>query len=90
MTQVRFAATADHLGPFCKEAVVGPGGDVFGCDWLPETGPAGARLKLVLKTEEIVVTADALVNALFMVVPQVAGEGPFGAFLAGDVVLLRR
>src|SRR5688500_19978011 len=40
----------------------------------PETWPAGARLKLGIGFEQVVVAADALIYSLIVVIPILAGE----------------
>ena len=64
--------------------------DGAGLGAIPEAGPAGARFKLGIGAEQLVVAADAAIHAAGLVIPVDAGEGPFGAPLAGYRVLLGR
>src|ERR1700757_4182856 len=56
----------------------------------PETWPAGSRLELGLGAEQSIVTANAAVHPLLMLVPVPAGEGDFGIGMARDVELIGR
>ena len=56
---------------------------------LEEARPAGARLELRVGREQRRVAADAHVGAVVVAVPVLAGEGPLGAGLAGDLELGR-
>ena len=56
---------------------------------LEEARPAGARLELRVGREQRRVATDAHVGAVVVAVPVLAGEGPLGAGLAGDLELGR-
>lgn len=66
---------------------VGFGGDVVWVGGGPEAGPARAGLEFVVGVEEFGAAADTVEGAVFVAVPELTGEGAFGAALAGDVVL---
>src|SRR4029453_14635413 len=55
-----------------------------------ESRPSGSRLELVLRDEQVVAAADALVDTLFVAVPVLARERPLGSLLPGDGELLGR
>src|SRR5207247_9320510 len=76
------AAAAHDLYPLHEKAVIGFCLDVLFCDRGPETRPARSGLELCIGAEQVVPAADALVSALFVVVPVFAGERSFRAFLA--------
>lgn len=46
--------------------------------------PPRAGVELGVRFEQVGPTADALIEALFVVVPVLSGKGPFRAGLAGD------
>src|SRR5712691_772273 len=52
--------------------------------------PAGPRLELRIRLEQLRAAARATVQALFVVVPILAGKGWLRALLPGHVILLRR
>ena len=77
------------FGAAHKEAVVGLGFDVvlvYGCG---ETWPPSSRIKLSLRTEQVVAAANALVDAYLVVVPVLARVGSLGSLLSSYVKLLR-
>src|SRR5262245_32982780 len=59
MAQVRAASAAGDLGPPHSQGVVGLGFDGLFLNGLPITGPAGARVKFVLRTEQFLPAGDA-------------------------------
>ena len=52
-----------------------------------KAGPAAAGVEFGGGGEQDFVAADATIEPIFMAIPVVAGEGSFGAFLAGDMEL---
>ena len=83
------AASADDFGPDHEESLVFDLSYIGSVDRLPETGPAGARFELGRGIEKGQVAADALVDAVFLIVPVLAAESAFGALLTRDFELLR-
>src|SRR5690606_31694442 len=81
---------AADLGPDHPVGVVRERLHLLGVHRLEEAGPAGARLVLGVRGEELLTTAGALVDTFGLGVPVLAGEGPLGAALPQDVVFLRR
>ena len=57
---------------------------------LPKAGPAGAGIKLCIRTEKFLAAACAAIGAGGFGVPVFAGEGLLGAGLPGDAVLIGR
>jgi hypothetical protein len=90
MAQVGPTAATGHFGSRSQPAIVGVQGDIIGVDRLPEARPAGAGVELRAGIEQRLTAADALVGAGRFSVPIRSGEGPFGAFLPRDLILLRR
>jgi hypothetical protein len=69
MAEMGSALAALDFAAAHEEAVAGPGFDavlVYGCG---ETWPPSSRIKLSLRTEQVVAATNALVNAGLMVVP---------------------
>src|SRR3989344_6845271 len=87
---MRAALAAHHFGAAHEETAVFLFSDVFGLHGCIKTRPAGAGIEFGVGTEKFRPTADTLVNALVLAVVIFAGEGALGAFLARDLVLLRR
>jgi len=82
-----FALAALDFGAVHEEAVVGLGFDVallYGCG---EAWPPSSRIKLSLRTEQIVAATDALVDAGRMVAPVRARVGSLGALLPSNMKL---
>ena len=50
-------------------------------------GPAAAGVEFRVGGEQRCVTADAMVDAVLVVIPVFAGEGPFGRCVPGYLVL---
>src|SRR5580698_7240121 len=89
VTEMAAAAAAMNFGPQHPEgAVFGLADGVL--ERLIETRPAGAALEFGLRGEQRQVAAGAGEGALAMLLEQRAGPRPLGAFLAQDVILLRR
>src|SRR5277367_2038719 len=59
--------------------------DILRRNWLPETGPTGAGIKLGLGGEQRVVAADATKHALLVQVPILSAVGKFGVSVASNV-----
>ena len=78
----------EHFVPFHAVAAVGFGQNVFIGDRRPKAWPSGSRIKLRIGFEQIVIATDALVDALFVIVPILTGESPLGSFTTGNLVLL--
>ena len=90
VAEVRPAAGAIDLGAGHAIAVVRDARHVGRVELAEEAWPAGAAVEFVLAGEERQAANDAVVEALFLVVEQVAAEGGLSAGLLGDLVLLRR
>src|SRR3981189_2988423 len=89
VTELASARGAGNLGP--KQ----PKGAVFGLadgvvERLIKTRPAGAALEFRLRGEQRQVAAGTGEDALAMFLEQRARSRPLGAFLAQDLILLRR
>src|SRR5205823_11321835 len=69
---------------------VGFGLDTFVGKRFPETWPAGTGFELRIRAEQRIAAAHAHILPFFVVVDVLAGERRLGAFLARDLVLLRR
>src|SRR5581483_11360681 len=90
MAEVRGAAAAQHFVAHHAIARVALDLDVVFVNGLRKARPAGARIELGVRAEQLQSTADADVLALLVIVPVLAGESALGAVVAGDFVLLRR
>src|SRR5262245_38690149 len=90
MAEVGVATAAMHLRAAHAVAVIRFGRHVFLVGRLPEAGPAGAGIELVIRAEELGIAAHASVRALVVVVPIDARKSRLRSFLARDVELLRR
>ena len=90
MPQVGAAAIAHDFNPVHHVTVVVLLTDAFFRDRSEKTGPAGSRIVFGIGAEQFVAAAGAPVNAPFMIVPVLAGEGLFGLFQAGNLVLFWR
>ena len=62
--------------------------DVLLGDRLPETGPAGAGVELLVGAEQFIAAGRAQIFTLLVVVPVGAGEGPLGPGLPEHLVVL--
>src|ERR1700733_3080469 len=63
--------------------------NILRSDRIPEAGPPGSGVKLGLRAEQRIVTADAAVQAFFVQVPIFPAESHFGVGMAGDVESVR-
>jgi hypothetical protein len=89
VAEMGFALAALDFGASHEEAVVGLGLDVvlaYGCD---EAWPPSSRIKLSLRTEQVVAATDALVDAGLMLVPVRARVGSLGSLLPSNMKLFR-
>ena len=89
VAEVRVAPGAVDFRAPHEEGVVLARADVVR-DGCMKTRPAGAGLELGVRVEQLQVTGDAAINTRLVVVQVLAGEGAFGAVLAGNAILLRR
>src|SRR5215471_9114567 len=89
VAQVTAAATADDLGTVHEQAVVRPQLDRLGDRGLGEAGPAGARIELGVRAEQLAAAAGAPVETVLVVVDVLTGERALGVSLAQDAVLQR-
>ena len=90
MPQVRAARVAHDFIPHHPMAVVAMHVDRLRRHLLIEARPAAARIELCRRVEQQLAADDAVVLAVFLMVPILAGEGSFGPLLLGDMVLLGR
>jgi hypothetical protein len=90
MPQMRTALCAQHFCSHHAVGCVGFGADVFLDGRRGKAWPSGAGFELGIRPEQLRATADAAVNAFFVIVPIAPGEGRLGALLPRDVVLLWR
>src|SRR3954454_969173 len=89
MAEMAATAAAMHLGPRHAEgAVLGLAERVF--QRLIEARPAGAAFEFGVGRKQRQVAAGAGEDALAMLLEQRARARPLGAFLAQDLILLRR
>src|SRR4051794_29240940 len=58
-------------------------------DRRPETGPTGARIEFLVRTEERRAAAYTAIDAALVIVPVATGVGDLGAALPRDSKLLR-
>src|SRR5215470_532726 len=86
--EVRIAPRAVHLGPAHEEARVLLGLDRLRRGRLEVRRPAGAGVELVIRAEERLTTADAVVCAAIVVVPVHAAECALRAVLACHLELV--
>src|SRR5450631_232779 len=89
VAKVAAAAPAPHLGPFHQKTPVGFGPH-RAFDWTPEARPARPALELGLRFEERQLAAGTSKNILAMLLQQRAAEGPFGALVSENLILVRR
>src|SRR5271156_5985210 len=82
MPEVCFASPAGDRDALHPQAVVGEFHDIFLGDGLPETWPAGVRLKLGGGTEQSGIAADASENTLVVNIQIFAGIRSLGGLLA--------
>src|SRR3569832_1185661 len=86
--EMRSATTAQRLGTYHAVAGVGFFGHRVGVQGLIKTWPAGARVELGRRREQRFATGGAVVFAMLVMVPVLAGKRPFGPMFAQDAVLL--
>src|SRR5271166_1485381 len=85
MAEVGGAIGAQHPRALPEETHGGLGSDVVFRNRRPETGPARARIELLLRAEQRVAAADATVNSLLRSdFPITAGVSEFGSGVTGD------
>src|SRR5271157_6273101 len=84
------AAGATRFGAGHAVAAVGVFADVLAVGGGVETRPSGARIEFRFRAKKQRATADAVIRPVIVFVPVLAGEGGFGATLAGNLVLLGR
>lgn len=77
MAKVRITTVAEHLRPVHAEATVRFFANVLFRNWLEKTRPARSGFELRVGGEEIVIAADAPVNARLVVVPVRTAAGQF-------------
>src|SRR5579872_2012181 len=87
--QMGVTARAKHLFAVHPEAAVHVNGHVLFGDRLPKARPSGAGFEFRLGIEQNRTAADTFVEAVFMVIEILAGEGPFRALVASHFKLLR-
>src|SRR6266852_264639 len=90
MPQVSVAARATGLGSRHAVALVGVVDHRGLVHWLPEARPAGAGLKLGLRTEERLPAAHAGIGTGVLGLPVFSGKRRLRSRLASDVILLWR
>lgn len=81
MALMSLAAGAVDFGPGKDQLVIGCSFDHFGIDRLPETGPTGAAVELVLRGKEGQIASCAVVDTGFLVVVKVVGKGALGILM---------
>src|SRR6185437_3021183 len=84
VAEVAAALGAVNLGPTHVVARVDVGFHGIGSQRSEEARPARTGIELRVRVEQRLAAAHALVHAVLLGVPVLAGEGPFGALLAGD------
>jgi hypothetical protein len=87
VAEVGVAVLRAHLGAAHEELAVRASDDVLGFERLPEGGPAGAGLVLVLRAEEGLAADHVDVDPCLVVVPVLVAEGGLGALVLGHLVL---
>src|SRR5262249_38768625 len=90
MTEVRVAATAQHLRPPENPAPFVDQRDIALVGWLPEARPARAGVELRPAVEHRLLAANTAVDAIVLRVPVSAGKGALRSLLARHMELLRR
>jgi hypothetical protein len=87
VAEVGIAPRTDDFRARHAVAAVDDRFDIFLRHRLEETWPAGAGIEFRVRFEQGQVTADAVVDAILVVIVEHAAEGLFGAFAARDPVL---
>src|SRR2546428_12336433 len=88
VAEMAAASLAGHLGAVHAVAGVGVQLDVRPVGRLGEAGPAGPRVELGAGIEQLRPASGTPVDAVLVVVPEGAGEGPLGPGLPEHLVLL--
>src|SRR5450432_3073103 len=88
MTEMTAATTAADLRAAHEHGVVRPQLDSAGDGRLVEARPAGARVELGVRAEQLASAGRAAVRAVFLGVDILACERPLGVALAQHPVLL--
>ena len=89
MAEVGFTAAAAHFRSHHAEAGIPILIDFGALCRLPETGPPGARIKLVLRMKERCAAANAMIHTGTLAVVVLTRKRALGAVLSADVILLR-
>src|SRR5437762_578361 len=87
MTEMGIAFLRAHLSAYHPKSVVGSQQNMFRCDRLSKTGPAGAAIEFINRREERIVCDDIYINAGTIIVPVRVSKGGFGPVLTHDMVL---
>mgnify|MGYP001325261176 CR=1 FL=1 len=87
VSEVRVGKFAADFNAGRKERVVVAFNNVFGFDWLCETGPACAGLKFVVGTEKGFAGDDIDVDARGFIIPISVAKRTLGSVLLGDLIL---
>src|SRR3954453_6948877 len=90
MPEMAAAVATAHLGTNHPVRAVGVHLDVLGEGRLEEARPARARFELGVGAEQSCAATGAVVHAIFLDIPILAGERALGALAAQHFVLLRR
>ena len=88
MSQMRAAAVTRDFSTDHAMAGIAMLIDNLTGEWTGEAGPATAGVVFVIGVKQFGLAAAAMVDAAVMAIPVLAGEGGFGAFLAGDAVFV--
>jgi len=86
--QVSIALLALDLASDHTERQIALGADIFWSNRGPEARPPGSRFEFRIRTEKRVVTANAPVDSLFVIVPILACKSALRSLLSGDLELL--
>src|SRR5262249_31527546 len=89
MTQMGVTPATENFFTLHTERVVPSDRNIFLRHRLPETWPSRSRLELGLRIKENCIAANAVIEAIVMVVRIFAGARTFSARLASDRELLR-
>ena len=88
MAEVSSTLRTNHFGATHAKAVIRPELDVVLIDHVVKARPSRSGLKLGVGVKERSVTDHATVHPVALMVPVLPAEGPFGALLLRNVVLL--
>ena len=89
VTQMPITTSARHSRAL-PETPIFRGGNIFGRNRLPETGPTRPRIEFRLGRKERCVTANTAIQSRLVQIPIGAGVCHFGIGPAGDVERVRR